>query len=167
MGCDVKKIKPGQDSQSLFINPRSDRKSISVACNYSHADSVKKKSLFFIYHQGQGRAEVVRTLTARFTGQSNCFSLKHTNLVTHSHYCAHVYIEPKRNLQTVTRKTYKQFLDNDAHTTVWSRMHIKLNSIIMKDLKPCVSHWHTRHFRSPCGDNGHIKIKIACLKLFN
>lgn len=50
--------KPGQDSQSLFIKPKSGRKSISVACNYSHADSVEKKALFFIYHQGRGKAEV-------------------------------------------------------------------------------------------------------------
>ncbi len=42
------KKKHGQCSQSLFIKPRSDRKSISVACNYSHADSVKKAPFLLI-----------------------------------------------------------------------------------------------------------------------
>lgn len=50
---------PGTYLQTIFINSSSDRKSIPVACNYSHADSLKK--LLFIFHQGCGRAEVDRT----------------------------------------------------------------------------------------------------------
>lgn len=78
-----------------------------------------EKSSFFIYHQGHGRAEVVRTLTARFMGQSNCFSLKHAITVTHSHYCACMCTQiPTYTVSTLSqeRHKYKQFLDNNTRT---------------------------------------------------
>lgn len=146
--CEKKK-KPGQDSQSLFIKPRTDRKSISVACNYSHADSVKKSSFFYLssrpwkswggpYPDSKVHGAIQLFLTEAHQ-HSDTFTLLRS----------HVYTEPTYAISTLSqgRNKYKQFLDNDAHThTIWSRMHIKLNSIIIKGLKIlCISLAYKTH----------------------
>lgn len=77
------KKKPGPYFQTIFINSSSDRKSIPVACNYSHADSVKK--LLFYFSSRPWKSWGGPYLTAGFMGQCKLFlteACQHSDIST-------------------------------------------------------------------------------------